>query len=357
MDYTYMKEQLRDGYREVFEKAELYGVFSEVDMDIQDDMMMNLFDLLLTAQAEEKPVEKIVGPDIERFCKDYFQNYDRRERIKRFPVNLYRLMRVVFILELMDLFCMEEAVDLFHAQSDVVPYLGGFVISLIFTMIADIFIRPMIFRFRIKPAFYYIGALFCWVGAVALCVWLTDGMVLGIPMFPILLVSGIYDVVYLTVRSVWRYRHYGSIFRPHSEIKEYARSAQRASMEQLMLDTMIKKYKYKNKRLEKKGKKGLTPGEYTEQVRGEYEKLRHSWKWGILIFAALIIPAIVYTAASSTLWDTILFALVLLVIEGVIYWFIFKTERDNNQIRKDILDACDSEGISVVEYAMRMGRG
>lgn len=353
MDYNYMAVQLRGEYREVFEKTEVYGVFSEVDTDIQDDRMMNLFDLLMTAQSEGKPVEKIVGPDMEKFCKEYYRSYDRRERMRRFLVDLYRLMRMLFILELVDLFCQDEMTDLFHAQSDILPYLGGIGLSLILTMVADLFVRPMIFRLHIKPMVYYFGFLLLWVAAIALCVWLTDGMILEIPLFPILLVSGIYVMVYLVVRSVWRYRRYGSIRRPRSEAEEFERSAERASIRQLMLDTMLKRYKKKNQRLQKKGKKGLTPGEYTEQVRTEHKKLQHSWKWGILIFAAIIVPAVVSVAVSSTLWDTVLFTLVLLVIEGGIYWFTFKIERKNNQIRKDILDVCDSEGISVVEYAMK----
>lgn len=357
MDFTYMTEQLRGEYREIFEKTELYGTFSEVNAEVQDDLMMNLFDLLLTAQEEEKPVEKIIGSDMEKFCKEYFQNYDWRERMRYFPANLYRLTRAIFILELLDYFCLEENVDLFQAQSNITPYLGGFGLSLIFTMMVDIFIRPMIFRLKIKPYLYYVGFLLVWAGTIALCIRLTDGMVLGIPMFPILLVSGIYNLIYLMIRSVWRYRHYGSIRRPHSEAREFERSAEKASMEQIMLDMMVKKYKSKNRRLEKKGKKGLTPGEYTEQVRGEYEKLRHSWIWGLLIFAAVILPSIIFTALSSTLWDTVLFALVIIVVESGIYWFIFSTERNNNQIRKDILDACEDEGISVIEYAIRKGKG
>ena len=121
MDYSYMTEQLRDEYQEVFEKTELYGVISEVNTEVQDELMINLFDLLLTAQTEGKPVEKIVGSDMERFCKEYFQNYNWKKRMKYFPVEIYRFMRAVFILELIDLFLLEENMDLLHAQSDITP--------------------------------------------------------------------------------------------------------------------------------------------------------------------------------------------------------------------------------------------
>ena len=53
MEYTYMTERLRGEYREVFEKTELYGTFSEVNTEVQEDLMLNLYDLLLTAQQEE----------------------------------------------------------------------------------------------------------------------------------------------------------------------------------------------------------------------------------------------------------------------------------------------------------------
>lgn len=354
MDYSYMEAQLRDEYREVFEKTELYGVISEVNTEVQDELMMNLFDLLLTAQTEGKPVEKIVGPDMEKFCKEYFQNYNWKERMKYFPVQIYRFMRAVFILELLDFFLLEENVDLLRAQSDITPYIGGFGLSLVFTMIVDVFVRPMMFRLRIKPIFYYIGILVFWAAALVICILLTDGLVFAIPMFPILVVSGTYVTLYLIIRSVWRYRRYGSIRRPRSEAKQFERSIEKESQEMLMLDIMLKRYQSKNKRLEKKGKKGLTPGEYTAQVRAEYEKVKNSWKWGIVIFAIIILAGVIPTALTSTFWDTVLFTLVLCVVEtGIYYWFIFKIERDNNRARKDILDACDREGISVIEYAMR----
>ena len=249
MDYSYMTEQLRDEYQEVFEKTELYGVISEVNTEVQDELMINLFDLLLTAQTEGKPVEKIVGSDMERFCKEYFQNYNWKERMKYFPVEIYRFMRAVFILELIDLFLLEENMDLLHAQSDITPYIGGFGLSLVFTMIVDVFVRPVMFRLRIKPVFYYLGILVFWAAAIAICILLTDDLVFAIPMFPILMVSGTYVILYLIVRSVWRYRRYGSIRRPRSETKDFERAIKRESQEMIMLDLMLKKYQKKNKRL------------------------------------------------------------------------------------------------------------
>ena len=39
---------------------------------ILKEKIMNLYDLLLQAQEENKPVEKIIGNNLEAFCKEYF---------------------------------------------------------------------------------------------------------------------------------------------------------------------------------------------------------------------------------------------------------------------------------------------
>lgn len=353
MNYEYMTEQLNGDYREVFEKTELYGIIKSVDSNVQDDLMMNLFDLLLTAQTNNKPVQKVVGPDIEKFCRDYFQNYNIRERIKGFPARLYQFMRFIFLIELVSFFFMEENVDLAHAQTNLTPYLSGIGCSLLFTMIVDVFVRPLIFRLRIKPIFYYIGLLLLFSVLIGVSVPLTDGMIIHIPMFVILLVSGIYVAIYLVFRSVWRYQQGEKIFRQKTETKDFDQSNKNKTLEQLMIDTMLKQYKRKNRRLEKKGKEGLTPSEFTEKIRNDYRKAQHSWIWMLLTSSTIVVIAIIQTALTSTIPDTILFSLFLFFIEGAIYWAFLRSEQNNNQIRKKILDACDAEGISVVEYAMR----
>lgn len=353
MNYLYMAEQLNGDYRDVFEKTELYGMVKQVNSDVQDDLMMNLFDLLLTAQANNKPIQKVVGPDVEKFCRDYFQNYNIRERMKIFPARLYQFMRFIFIFELLTFFLMDEHVDLAHAHSDLTPYLFGVGCSLLLTMIADVFVRPLIFRFRIKPILYYIGLLIFFIALIVIGSILTDGMMLYIPMFLILLVSGIYVAIYLVLRSVWRYQHGEKIFLPKKSTEDFDQFNKNKTLEQVMLDSIVKEYKRKNRRLEKKGEQGLTPGDFTETVRADYKRATHSWKWMLLVFSLIIALAIVQTALTSTIPDTILFTVVLLFIEGAIYWFLLRSAQNNNQIRKEILDTCDAEGISVIEYAMR----
>lgn len=69
MDYTAMAEQLTGEYRTVFEKVELYSDMNGVPEEIKADRLMNLLDLLTTAEAEQKPAAEIIGTNIRIFCR------------------------------------------------------------------------------------------------------------------------------------------------------------------------------------------------------------------------------------------------------------------------------------------------
>ena len=51
--YMIEKEKLEGEYKEAFERVEAYAMLRGVDSETQEDRLMNLVDLLLTAQVEE----------------------------------------------------------------------------------------------------------------------------------------------------------------------------------------------------------------------------------------------------------------------------------------------------------------
>ena len=74
LDTIAMAAQLDGEYKTVFEKADMYGMLENGgDESVIDDKMMNLFDLLMQAQTDKMPVSKVIGEDIEEFCKSYFK--------------------------------------------------------------------------------------------------------------------------------------------------------------------------------------------------------------------------------------------------------------------------------------------
>ena len=73
--YLVEKKNLKNEYKECFERVESYALLENVDEKNLEEMMMNLVDVLYTAQRKGKPLEKIVGKDMEAFCKSYFSEY------------------------------------------------------------------------------------------------------------------------------------------------------------------------------------------------------------------------------------------------------------------------------------------
>lgn len=62
MDYVWLADKLTGEYKEVFEKAELFACLRKIEEDEQNEMLMDLLDVLLTAQEEKRPVwERVLG--------------------------------------------------------------------------------------------------------------------------------------------------------------------------------------------------------------------------------------------------------------------------------------------------------
>jgi len=69
--YSSYINQLGGHYLEVFQKIEVYCRAKGLDACELEECMDQLMDLFLTAQAEGKTVERIIGKDFKAFCKFY----------------------------------------------------------------------------------------------------------------------------------------------------------------------------------------------------------------------------------------------------------------------------------------------
>lgn len=106
MSYVWMSDKLKGEYKEVFDKAEIFVGVRNIAGDEGNEMMMDLLDFLLSAQNEGKPVEEVIGTDVEKFCASYFSSYTMKNHLMNVPKALYRLMLIVFVIEIGTLFFM-----------------------------------------------------------------------------------------------------------------------------------------------------------------------------------------------------------------------------------------------------------
>lgn len=356
MNAVEMAEQLKGKYREVFEKADLYGSFKGVEEEILEDKLMNLYDLLMEAQHEGKPVEKIIGPDMEKFCKEYFEDSEEQNWWKTFPKRLFRVMVCLMIIEGIDVIAaLEDVKNLLDIKTDMTPFLFGFAVAYILDGIIGAIVKPMIFKKNIKPIVYYLISLVVWFGVIIAGVVLLGEYEINIPAFPIFVVSAIYVVIYLIVTFTWRYKTMGRFTKLDKEDKRVKKEFDREMSDKYLEDAsasgMAWRFKRLNKKKMRKENAELTQEEFAAKVREEDRRAGSLDKWITVFFAAIVIVPAVLEMINNTIVDGLILGAMLAVLEFVIWRFTVKTEKENSRQRLQILDECEKRGITIVEYA------
>ena len=350
MDITVLETQLKDEYRDVFESAHVYATLKNIENAFSHEKMLELFDLLITAQSEQKPVNKLVGSDVNKFCKDFFSDYTIVERLRFLPVSLYRVSWFVFILELIELFAMDNPLrDFFTIKADMSGYGAGALVAALAYLITDVVLIPVFNRNKkIKPGVWYGIVIVVMIALIAASVSLSGKLTLMLPVWPFLLGSGLYIIAYIVVRAVWRYMNYGTIrnSRKILEKDSYYRNLEDRDLEKILLEGWQKQY---GRRL----KKGKTTAEsYLDDLKKNEALNDKMFRYVTpLIYAALCVFAVIQVASDgSGFWDTIFFAVLISAVAFFIYRWIYKIEAKNAALRKKHIINCEQQGKTMPEY-------
>ncbi|MCM1246616.1 MAG: hypothetical protein NC293_13315, partial [Roseburia sp.] len=215
MDYIWLTDKLEGEYKEAFEKAEIYANIRNVDEDLQNELLMELLDLFLMAQSEGKPVTKLTGTDLEAFCGSYFSVCTLKSHLRSIPKKIYYLLWFVFVFELVSIAAFmteEENFSISGFAVDVSGYMIGILVGGIVLFLCNMLIRPFMFRWKwLTSGRFSAFVILLSVAMIVGAVFLLEDFTLEIPAVPVLTVSLFYIVVYIVIRSVRRYRTYGSI--------------------------------------------------------------------------------------------------------------------------------------------------
>lgn len=361
LDTISMAEKLKGEYRNVFEKADMYAAVTDGDTD---EKMMDLYDMLLQAQVEEKPVEKIIGEDLEVFCKEFFREEKRERGMVVLFRGLYTWCKVLFVFSLLDFFLLEGG-DKFTVESDMMPFICGVIAGVLLSVIFKYVLLPFAFKTKkMKPIVYYLIILALFVGAIVASAVISN--VLGlkanveINTMVLLVVSALYLMIYLVVRSIWRYKKYGRITKGGKTLEE--KKMQKTFNEEVFVDSLVKasakgmasRYGRLNRRNKRKGKEELSFEEFAAKVRKE-EGAGGKIEVGMTIFfiAIVVIPA-VFEMITNNIVEGLIFGGILAVIEFFIWRFFRKTNRQSSKARLRVLEACEKQGINVVELSEQL---
>lgn len=359
LDTYSMAQQLSGEYKDVFEKADMYSATNADSLDDMNEKLMDLYDILVEAQHEGKPVEKIIGNDVEEFCRNFFWEEKSEGKLAKTLVSLYGAMKMVLILTLLDVFLLGESGEKLSMQSDIVPYIGGMVAGWILSIIFKEWLQPLIFKKKkIKPIVYYLIILFLFIGSIVIVIKITDGKELGVSSLLLILVSGIYVAVYLVARSIWRYKKYGRITKFDKNEKKNAKRIEKEFNDEIFdknlmsssAKEMVNRFKKMNKKKLKREQQELTHKEFAKKVRSEEEKVGVREKGVAIVLFGIAIAATMFEILNSAIVDGLIYGAVIIIFEFMFYRSYCKSSRQLSKVRLAVLKECDELGVGIIEY-------
>ncbi len=345
------KEKLQPEYRDVFDKAEIYADLKDLIYEEQLEMLMDLLDLLLTAQEEGKSVEQVIGKDVERFCVSYFSGFTMKDQGKKVLKKVYQFMCGVLIIEILEMLVImtDGGVSFWVSTTDISGYFYGILAGLGIYALANILLRPFMFRwnwltYKRFSCIYMVGTIMTLIGVCMICNHMVE---IKVPIGVTMLVSGIYVFGYVLVRSIWRYRHHGSIRKEKNPWLPKKNMAQRIE-EQLPAEYSARFHKNNAKRVQQ-GKEPMTSEEYMELLKKEHKNSKIFGNIVTVVAVVLVLVVIVNVARDNTWQDTLFFCGVL-AVASIPSMLLFRFGSWSDKKREELIQTCEEKGITVLEY-------
>lgn len=359
------KDKLKGEYLEAFDKVELYGlVSSSIREERYEDCMMNLLDMLLTAQENGKPVGKIIGNDIESFCKSYFEGYSFRENVRNLPKIIIRVAWLIFIIEMLDLMIAltsgdsESGAAFFGIKTDLGPYLLGLLFGSVVLELVAAAIKPFVFRIKWLSAAKVEWFLFLIMVGGLLVLFLSDmDLTLETPLWLVLLISGAYIAVYYSVTAYLNHKKYGSLRKPKDTTKISFWQQVHESVDRELPGELKKRYEKTNRKRAKKGKPLMTPEEYMAVLRKEAKWDKTGNFWGAVFGSGFVFGLCGgMLEGFESIADGVIFLVFLVLVEAAMwYWYAKSGKKKGHKVL--LLEKCDELGITVLEYADGLENG
>jgi DNA-binding ferritin-like protein (Dps family) len=357
--YLTVKDKLQGDYLQAFQQVELYACVQNLDENTNEELLMEVLDLLLTAQKEGRGVERVLGADVEQFCQQYFDGYLWRSKLKSVAEGIYRLMWIALVFQLVEvLFCWtEEGNTLLSAlclPTDIAGYLTGFGGGLIALEVLRLVFRPFLFRAKkVTAVTYSVGALVLSLAvSFGLLTLLGEGSI-QVPNWCALAASGGYVLVYILLRSAGYYRMWGTFRRPKEPGETSFWGSVQAQSKQQLPEALAKRYEGINRRRARRNRPLMTPQEYTDLIRKENRWNQRLWPIVLVLVIAVILFSLVPTFIEEGIVDGLLFVAILMVTELPAY-FLFRASFSGDQERQELIQQCDQLGITLPEYIAQM---
>lgn len=291
-------EKLAGEYREVFLKVEAYAFMCGMSEEEQEDLLENLVDMLYSAQTDGKSVEKIIGKDIEKFCKQYFEGYSRFGKLFHdIPKVAYRLVCFMIFCILLECMYPKEIgfVEMLKSSTDASGVMAGLLASILSMFFAKLLLKPILFRFKKLNALAVMSVQFVIsIGLIFVILRFYGDILFAVPTYFVLLSCVVYIVIYKAVVLNKRYTKTGSVKKSNSNsFKQMVSAVCDEGMKDLPKELKNRFHK-KNETLRKRGKEIITPDEYMKQLLKENADTKRTNQFSLALCFVLFVCASIW---------------------------------------------------------------
>ena len=332
--YVLYTDKLKGEYWQVFERVNMYVHAQGIDEDTVDEHMGQLLDMMLAAQESGKPVKKVVGNDVEAFCKAFCSEFSWKNRVLNILDSLRTMMvglliiGVIDLLDLVSLWIDGKSVDVWKASisPDLCGYLLAIVVSFASTVICDLLVRMFMFRTNrfsmgvLKGVTYTVA-----VAGFVLSMMLIFGNkdTVNIPLWIVVGISAVYLVGYrLCNRKRIRERKSRKVTFGGMVDEEFRKT---------MPETLRKRFEKINRRRVRRGKEAFSMEEYLDWEEARLLKNDRFNKFFFPLFPLVIIACCLpHVEFEEGLWDIAFYLGIMLVLEYALFMALWRSSRKNS---------------------------
>ena len=324
--YLFYKDKLQGEYKTVFDQVEIYVNSQNIDELTCEDRLGSLLDMLLSAQEAGRPVQKVVGSNLEQFCKSFCSDMGPRNRIWYALDTLKTIAIVELIFAFFDLLGADwTGTDFWSALSttNASGLIFGFAACALIGYITNFVVRLLMFKSKklnmnlLKCIVYFMtGVSFAAVFGILSADQLNF---FPCPLWAVMVVCAAYLVFYFI------FNHKRSVENKQPKVKFSDLVAQQSA---LNLDSIMeKRYQTLNKRSIKKGHGELSMRKFLDNEEKDCDK-SDSLGWLFYGTPIVLTGLSLLTTEFDTTFDLVLFLVMQLGIYYLFMHFSFKATKN-----------------------------
>lgn len=366
MNVNEMEKNLTGAYNEAFSTAVQYAMTKGYTKEKINESMSDLYDILLTAQEDGRPVEKVIGKDISYFCKNYFGKYSVFDFLKSTGEFIFRACIFLVIWELLifvfysgefmafmggkaDLtpYIFGLSIAYMDEKADLTPYIFGLSIAIVTNVISFFVVAPLTAKNRKVGDLSNVILCIAMFAAVFLSTEYKLPIDANVKVWVVLTILVSYIVIYFTIRSVIRYRKYGTICDIYK--KAFKENWKKAYQDYPMQKGVLEGWQWRYNRLLKKGK--VTEETFLEKLKKEQKINVVVDKVTTVFMVVLAVPfAVDILRDSEALWAGLIGVGVFCLIVFFAYSIFMKPMKKSTVVFGKLLNECEKSGMTMPKF-------